>query len=64
MDSLRNLILERVMAKGGGAGAPWVLDVYDYLIERGISSDDAIRAMSQFVDEYTSLRSSSRKAFK
>jgi hypothetical protein len=55
MDPLRKLIIERIRAKGG-AGTPWVLDVYYHLLGHGVSHDDAVKAMGQFVDDCITLK--------
>ena len=57
---LRKLIIERIRSKG--VGTSWVIDVYHHLIEHGASPDDAIEAMSLFVDECTSPRAPQGKA--
>lgn len=49
MSPLRALIVRRIQAKGPGPF--WLLDVYVHLTERGASSDDALEALRDFVDE-------------
>ena len=54
MDLLRKLIIERVKTNSGTCF--WLLDVYNYLIAHGASPDDAIKAMSLFVDEIITMK--------
>jgi hypothetical protein len=54
MDLLRKLIIERVKTNNGTSF--WLLDVYNYLIDHGASPDDAIKAMSLFVDEIITMK--------
>lgn len=46
---LRKLIAERIKAKG--ASPFWLTDVYLHLLDQGAPPDDAIKALSLFVDE-------------
>ena len=54
MDLLRKLIIERVKTNNGASF--WLLDVYYHLIAHGASPDDAIKAMSLFVDEIIAMK--------
>jgi len=54
MDLLRKLIIERVKTNSGTCF--WLLDVYNHLIDHGASPDDAIKAMSLFVDEIIAMK--------
>jgi hypothetical protein len=55
MDILRKLIVERT-SSDYGVGYSWTVDVYFYLIGHGVKSDEAIKAMSAFVDEAFALK--------
>jgi len=48
MSELRKQIIEWIREHGGTG---WVLGTYCYLIAHGASPDDAINAVSLFVDE-------------
>jgi hypothetical protein len=54
MDLLRKLIMERT--RETGCTGPWVLDVYYYLIGHGASRDDAVKAMTFFVDDIIAIK--------
>jgi pimeloyl-ACP methyl ester carboxylesterase len=49
MIDLRSMIIERIKTRG--PSAVWILDTYLHLLNSGIAPDDAMEAMSLFVDE-------------
>jgi hypothetical protein len=51
---LRKLIVEWISANS--LGPYWLLDVFRHLINHGASADDALAAMSLFVDEAIALK--------
>jgi hypothetical protein len=54
MIDLRKLIIERI--KTHGCGGCWLLDVFRHLIDHGAAPDDAINALSLFVDEAIAMK--------
>jgi hypothetical protein len=51
---LRALIVEWV--RENGCSGPWLLRLWQHLNKQGVSSEDAIDAMGQFVDEALAIR--------
>jgi hypothetical protein len=58
MSDLRSVIVERIKARGSSSF--WILDAYYHLISSGIAPDDAIKAMSLFVDEVIERKKQAR----
>jgi hypothetical protein len=54
MNHHRTLIVERIRDRGYSDN--WLLDVYHHLTERGVSSTDAISAMTCFVDDLVAMK--------
>jgi hypothetical protein len=55
MDILRQLIVERTSCEFQ-VGERWSLDVYFYLIGHGVKPDNAIAAMTEFVDDVIAFK--------
>lgn len=49
MNDLRSMIIERIKTRGPSPF--WMLDTYYHLVSNEVAPDEAIKAMSLFVDE-------------